>query len=263
MSQPFDDELQARVEDAGINASAPREQLWIDGWLVRRCPGKAKRARCIQAVAPGRMGIDDKLARSLSLYDDVGLRPFIRITPFSQPRGLDARLEQLGMERIDDTRVMIVALPVARSHDGRPCAPLRYETTDADTFSRWVGAERGSTPSEQLAHAARLRESPVKHVAVFARDHADRVVAGGQMAIEQQLAGLYDVNTPPAARRLGHANALCRHLLTLAEQEGARWAYLQVEADNAAARSVYGRIGFTDAYSYHYRSPPATGVRTS
>jgi hypothetical protein len=59
---PIDAALLARIEDAGINASAPREQRWVDGWLVRLSPGKAKRARCIQAVAPGRLGIDEKLA---------------------------------------------------------------------------------------------------------------------------------------------------------------------------------------------------------
>jgi hypothetical protein len=40
------------VEDAGLNASAPPQQLWLDGWLVRLCPGKAKRARCVNALAP-------------------------------------------------------------------------------------------------------------------------------------------------------------------------------------------------------------------
>ena len=49
----------SRIEDAGLNASAPPQQLWLDGWLVRFSPGKAKRARCINAVAVGRMPIAD------------------------------------------------------------------------------------------------------------------------------------------------------------------------------------------------------------
>ena len=92
---------------------------------------------------------------------------------------------------------------------------------------------------------------------MFARDEHGKIVAGGQIAIEQEIAGLYDIFTPPAARRHGHAASLCRHLLSLAQRDGARWAYLQVEASNTPARSVYGRIGFADAYAYHYRSPPA------
>ena len=42
--------LLSRIEDAGINASAPPQQRWLDGWLLRFSPGKAKRARCIQAL---------------------------------------------------------------------------------------------------------------------------------------------------------------------------------------------------------------------
>lgn len=40
----------SRIEDAGLNASAPPQQRWLDGWLLRYCPGKAKRARCINAL---------------------------------------------------------------------------------------------------------------------------------------------------------------------------------------------------------------------
>ena len=69
--------LLARIEDAGINASAPREQRWVDGWLVRLSPGKAKRARCIQAVAPGRLGIDEKPTLCPPLYAEAGLQAFI------------------------------------------------------------------------------------------------------------------------------------------------------------------------------------------
>ena len=58
----FDNTLMSRVEDAGLNASATPQQRWLDGWLVRYLPGKARRARCINlnpAVTPtleGRQG---------------------------------------------------------------------------------------------------------------------------------------------------------------------------------------------------------------
>ena len=54
LSPVFDPLLLSRIEDAGLNASAPPQQRWLDGWLVRLSPGKAKRARCIHAVAVGR-----------------------------------------------------------------------------------------------------------------------------------------------------------------------------------------------------------------
>ena len=55
-------------------------------------------------------------------------------------------------------------------------------------------------------------------------------------------------------RGQGLARKLCASLLVQAREEGARAAYLQVEAGNAAARAVYRRLGFVDAYRYHYRS---------
>ena len=48
-----------RIEECGLNASAPPQQRLVDGWLVRFSPGKAKRARCVNAVAAGRLPLAD------------------------------------------------------------------------------------------------------------------------------------------------------------------------------------------------------------
>ncbi len=74
--------------------------------------------------------------------------------------------------------------------------------------------------------------------------------------IEGDIAGLYDVFTAESARGRGHAERLCRHLLDYAAKAGARVGYLQVDAGNDAARRIYRRLGFVDAYAYHYRTPP-------
>jgi ribosomal protein S18 acetylase RimI-like enzyme len=260
MSPTFPAELLLRVEEASINASAPREQLWIDGWLVRFSAGKAKRARCIQAVAPGRLPLEQRFQRCLAVYAGAGLRPYVRITPFSQPSELDAWLAGGGLERIDETRVMVAALPsppglgedaVHSDH------AIRFQATAAADFAEWIGVQRGSTASERRAHAVRLQHAPVRHHATLVVDRSGTVVAGGQVAIEDELAGLYDVFTVADARNRGWAQRLCGHLLSQAASQGARIAYLQVEAVNDAARRLYSRLGFADAYAYHYRTPPA------
>ena len=255
---PFDPLLLSRIEDAGINASAPREQRWVDGWLVRLSPGKAKRARCIQPVAPGRLGIDDKLAACLPLYAQASLQPFVRITPFSQPPGLDRHLEALGMAKIDDTRVMVLAALDAFAGDGTDLAGTgTIEAADPDAFAEWVGRARGSSDAERRAHADRIGRPAVPHHGVLARDARGDIVAAGQVVMESGIAGLYDVITSEAARRRGHGERLCRHLLSWASRHGARIGYLQVDAGNEAARRIYCRLGFADAYSYHYRTPAA------
>lgn len=247
-----------RVEEAGVNASAPREQLWVDGWLVRFSPGKAKRARCVQAVGAGRLGLGTRIDRCLEIYERVGLRAYFRITPFSQPPDLDVRLAELGMERIDDTRVMVATMQAVPSM-AATAAPLDVEWQSAapSAFAEWIGAQRGSAPSERRAHAERLRDAPVPHYAVLAVDRSGTPVAGGQVAIEFDLAGLYDIFTIEMARRCGLAQSLCLRLLDRAARAGACVAYLQVDASNEAARRIYRRLGFVDAYAYHYRAPPA------
>ena len=253
--------LLSQVEDAGINASAPREQLWVDGWLVRFSPGKAKRARCVQAVAAGRLPLDERLARCLAIYAGVGLQPFFRITPFSLPAGLDEQLAARGMERIDDTRVMVAPLDSATSpalvEAGAALDSMSFRAVDGEAFAEWIGLQRGSSAEARAAHAERIRHSPVRHRALYVVDAHDRPIAGGQVVVEGELAGLYDIFSVEAMRGRGLARALCRQLLRLAVADGARVAYLQVEASNAPARRIYERLGFADAYAYHYRSPPA------
>ncbi|KAF4312394.1 hypothetical protein GTA08_BOTSDO14359 [Botryosphaeria dothidea] len=96
--------LLSRIEDAGLNASAPPQQRWMDGWLVRFSPGKAKRARCINAVAEGRLPLADKLRLAQAVFDEAGLPMVIRITPFTQPATLDAELQAMGLASLDDIR---------------------------------------------------------------------------------------------------------------------------------------------------------------
>jgi hypothetical protein len=239
MNPAFAPRLLGRVEDAGINASAPREQLWVDGWLVRFSPGKAKRARCVQAVAAGRLSLDERLARCLAVYADVGLQPCFRITPFSLPVGLDEQLAARGMERIDDTRVMAASLDA----DASPALIERGDTPEAmsfravggDAFAEWIGLQRGSSAEARAAHAERIRHSPVRHRALYVLDPGGLPMAGGQVVVEGDRRPLRHLQHRGDAWR-GIARALCRQLLGSQSADGARVAYLQVEASNAPAR---------------------------
>ena len=254
----FDDGRLARVEEAGLRASAPREQRVIDGWLVRLAPGKAKRARSIQPVAPGRLGIDEKLALCLPLFAAAELPPIVRITPFAQPARLDEHLAEVGMTKFDDSLVMVLPSLDAIANTGTfDSGAVTLETMDARSFAEWVGAARGSSAREVAAQADRIANAPVPHHAVAVRGRDGVVVCGGQVAVEGSLAGLYDVFTLGQARGRGLADRLCRHLLDHARRRGANAGYLQVDAGNGGARRLYRRLGFRDAYPYHYRTPAA------
>jgi len=244
-----------RVEDAGLNASAPPQQRWLDGWLIRFSPGKAKRARCVNAVAPGSLPIAQKLALCQAVFDDARLPLIVRVTPMSHPDKLDSLLERHGMRAFDDTRVMVrlditsLALPVLP--DG-----LTMHRVGHAAFAQVVGQLRGSPIAQQQAHAQRLELAPVPFDGWVIRRAEDGVaVACGQTATEGDLVGLYDVFTAPTERNRGLARILCERLLAgAAKRSGCRTAYLQVDGNNLPARAVYHRLGFVHAYAYHYRS---------
>ena len=248
--------LLSRIEDAGLNASAPPQQRWLDGWLVRFSPGKAKRARCINAVAVGRLRLDDKLALAAAVYAQAELPMVVRITPFSVPQDLDAQLEARGWSRIDDTRVMALAALDAIEPVPLPTG-LAWQPMALQAFAHAVGQMRGSPLAQSQAHAERLALSPVPFRPLAIRRETDgALLACGQSAREADLVGLYDVHTAEASRGQGLAGALCAQLLSEARGEGASRAYLQVEGHNRAARNVYQRLGFADGYAYHYRVLP-------
>ena len=246
------------VEEAGLRASEPPEQLDIDGWLLRRLPGKARRARCVNALRAGERSLEGKLAECLRLYQEAGLPCYVRITPFSAPAGLDAALAARGWELEDPTRVLVHPRLAELPRLPRPVG-LSVQETGADDYAAAVGALRGSSAREIAAHALRMRACPVPYRGQVWRDAATgAVVACAQVARDGPLAGLYDVCTAPAWRGRGLARALCADVLHEACEAGAGMGYLQVDAANAPALAVYRRLGFADAYGYHYRLAPGS-----
>jgi ribosomal protein S18 acetylase RimI-like enzyme len=125
-------------------------------------------------------------------------------------------------------------------------------------FAEAVGELRGSPPSHRQSHAQRLAASPVPYRGfVIRRDKDGLVLACGQTAQEAELVGIYDVHTLESERNKGIASLLCERMLAHSARAGAGIAYLQVEAGNAAALRVYGKLGFVNGYTYHYREAPA------
>ena len=245
--------LLSRIEDAGLNASAPPQQRWFDGWLLRLSPGKAQRARCINAVAAGRLPLVEKLQQCGELFASRDLPLLVRVTPFTQPENLDAELESLGYGLHDETRVMVRSRIVPAAVPA-PGPDLEWAELGAAEFAATAAGLRGSSVAECAAHAERLCHAPVPYRGFVLREAGGGAIkACGQIASESNFVGLYDVVTEPSQRRKGYGRVLCQYMLTLANSSGIYVAYLQVGADNEAARRMYRGLGFVDAYSYHYR----------
>jgi ribosomal protein S18 acetylase RimI-like enzyme len=244
----------ARVEEAGLNAVQTQRQLFYDGWLVRLSPGKAKRARSVNAHFGSTLPLPGKIAHCEALYRQRGLPPLFRITPFAQPAGLDAALAAQGYAAFDPT--LVLAMPLAAEPT---VVPLRDGATlthpGVDGFVDAVAELRGSPGVQREAHRERLANSllAARFAIVLA---GNRAVCAAQVALDGDLAGIFDVVTAEDARGNGYATHACARLLGWAREQGARAAYLQVDDANAPAIAVYRRFGFATLYTYHYRGRP-------
>jgi len=125
----------------------------------------------------------------------------------------------------------------------------------AAQFVEAVAAMRMSTAAQRAAHFERLSNTPLATHAVVARIDG-RNVACGQVALDGELAGIYDMVTAAQFRGRGLATAIVTVLSNWALQCGASHAFLQVNDDNAAALAVYRKFGFDTRYAYHYRARP-------
>lgn len=239
-----------RLEELSLNSSSPPGQLVYDGWLVRLSPGKAKRARSVNAVYPSSLPLAEKIGYCERLYAARDLPALFRLTPFSQPPALDRELESRGYHRFDVTAVE--AAPIAAPGAGDPgVEPMALDD--------WVGAVaslRGSPESHRRGHLARLDGMPLAKRAVAIRSDGS-IVATGLTLVEDDCAGLFDIVTHEAERRRGHARRIVAGLLAAAWELGARHAYLQVQQENSGARSLYSQFGFEEKYSYWYRGREA------
>jgi len=244
----------ARVEEAGLNALQTQHQLFYDGWLLRLSPGKAKRARSVNAHFGSTLPLDVKISHCEALYARNGLPALFRITPFVRPGELDAALAARGYEAFEETLVMaapLTAAPVAPA----PAKGITLIDVDANGFVDVVCDLRGSTAAQREAQRERLVGSLLPKRMIALRAGGD-VVCAAQVAVDGELAGVFDVLTEEGARGNGYATHACAVLLSWAAEHGARAAYLQVSANNAPAVAVYRKFGFATLYTYHYRGRP-------
>jgi len=242
----------ARIEDAALTASQPRQQTFYDGWLLRHSPGKARRARSVNTLAAGALPLTEKLAHCEEFYLRNDLPCIYRITPLSAPENLDAALAARGYTAGGDTRVMVLDLAAVV----RVSAPaVGLQSVDAADFGEALGKLHQLGPDKAAAERDRFARSAVPGLYFVVREES-LPIACGSIAIDGTLAGVFGMVTAAAHRARGLASAIVIALLGAARERGVATAYLQVEADNAPARRVYQKFGFADCYAYWYRTAP-------
>lgn len=221
----------------------------VQGWRLRFSGGYTKRANSINALGPNPSADIEAVEAP---FRERQARPVWRLTPLA-PVGIADLLKARGYEAIE--RSLLQRCPL---HGGfRPDPAVEIA---ARPYPAWLDAFATHSPvkAEHYETMQRMLEA-IAHPAGFAFvRHDGRPMAMAIGAVEGDHMGLFDVLVMPEARRQGLARRVTESLYAWAWGLGARFAYLQVVATNAAARPLYAAQGFRTVYEYEYLVPPTS-----
>ncbi len=194
-------------------------------WTLRSSAlGSQRRANSVLAFTPTPGG--DAVSRVVGWYADRGKRPIACVLPDSAEERLFRASGWVPEDAVADTEFLVASV----AHALR--TPI--DTSDVEL------AEDESTVSARLGD-----------------------VASGAASYADDWLGLHSIAVDPMARRQGLASAIVSALLDWGAERGARTAYLQVFADNAAALALYATFGFSVHHTYRYLAAPSAAARTT
>lgn len=245
--------LVRRFEAAGFRAW-PAADVHYDGtWVVRLTPGHdAKRLNSVNPLDPSDLhDLDQRIASAAKRFAEAERVLTFRMSPLAGPV-LEAHFDKLGWSTIRPSLVM--AAPLDR-HAPLDTALDQIPLKDVGRFISAALTVHGLGPvrAPGLEQIIRAIEP---EVGLFALEAEGRPLATAICVQDNDLAGLFEVATEVSERGRGHGRRVVLSALKWARSRGARMAWLQVEADNHAAISLYRSIGYEAVYGYHYRQPP-------
>ncbi|GAB2647322.1 N-acetylglutamate synthase, CG3035 family [Nocardia goodfellowii] len=244
------------LETAAADGWPGVQQEWIDGWLLRAGHGYTNRAN--SAAPLGRSGAPAVLAaetlqRIAAWYAERGL-PFQLLLPdrlAPVPQGWRTWSETVVLGIDIENFVLPQGPPMVRT------------ATEPDAAWLRLHRYRGENPA-----LTAVPQQPVPEVLTavhdgklgFAALGVPEPIAIGRAAVTtapdlRRWVGLSCIAVQAAHRRHGLGALVCAELIRWGHARGATHAYVQVEADNAAALALYRDLGFLEHHNYRYAAP--------
>lgn len=195
----------------------------VAGWTLRHSPtvGRRRANSCLAVVEPS-VPLPDALTRVGQRYGALGRTPLLHVEVGSQ---LERALLDLGCTPAGgEADLLLGSVARVRRALGRPARAAELESTGPRATAS-VGL--GCDP-----------------------------VAEGRATATNDWLGLHDLEVDPSHRRQGLARSVLAALLDFGAEQGARTAWLHVEADNPAALALYESAGFTVHHRMEYLTLP-------
>ncbi|MET9579754.1 GNAT family N-acetyltransferase [Streptomyces massasporeus] len=241
----------------------PVESERLGEWELRAASGFTRRANSVLPLGAPDAPLDEALDAVRRWYGERGLPAYIQTATGAEGTQelLCAELERRGWVR--EVTAELWVGPLASIADrGDPAGVVLSRQADEG----WLAQYQRKGVSEVALRV--LESGPSVWFATVPGESAQAPPAAiGRCVVDGRWAGFAAVEVDPALRRRGLGTAVMAALARQALDEGASAAWLQVEADNAAARALYAGMGFAAHHAYHhYRAPEgaaAAGNRSS
>jgi ribosomal protein S18 acetylase RimI-like enzyme len=235
------------IERATLDAVPPERLARWGDWLLPFDGGTVGRSH---SAVPLRHATPppDTLVELERCYREQGLATVLRLPELPAFEALQAQLRAVGYQRSKPTLVQVGQLDGLAAPRGVAGEIGIADKPGPDWDDVFLG--EGFDPVDGASRLAILRRG--RH-SLFAGVHvAGRTVAVGAACLRHGLCGIHAMRTLPAWRGRGCATAVLAALAQAARERGVRQCFLQVEAGNAAARSLYAARGFRTAWGLAY-----------
>ena len=237
------------IEELSMNALPALQTLLLDGWVIRLADGYTKRANSVNPVYASSGDVHQKIAECEALFRSVNLKPTYKIAPQTFPMNLDGILEGKGYSAVHPTSVQILDL------SNLPEPSIHSVISDSEFNPLWFEhyCELNGVHSQNRTTFAKMLKNLVPEKFFTSLIHRNEIVGCGMAVMEKGYIGIYDITVQEKYRNCGYGYQMILNMLHEGMAKGAKQAYLQVVLNNPAALHLYAKLGFTEAYQYHYR----------
>jgi N-acetylglutamate synthase len=250
------------LEAAAAGGWRAPEQAALGDWLLRAAAGFTGRANSALAIGDPGMPLPAAIEQVGRWYAARGLPAMVSV-PFPLRRPHASEVDRFLAARGWPVRAGSATVMTADIHAvARQAAAIEAPgmagvqvQISAEPDDGWLAAYhyRGQAPPPIARRL--LMSAPWQAFGCVRAGGA--AIAIGRVAVAAGWAGLTAIEVDPRHRRRGLARAVTAALAAAALGHGATRIYLQVQDGNAAARTLYQRVGFADHHGYRYRRAPA------
>ncbi|QRM53407.1 GNAT family N-acetyltransferase [Sinorhizobium sp. BG8] len=241
-----------RLEAVGFRAWPAASVIYDGSWLIRLTAGHpSKRLNSVNPLDPADYGdIPIRLEKAAKRFSDYGRPLLVRQTPLT-PKQLVAHMDEAGWSTFGETIVMMADVTVTESADGVDHLPSRDVGRFVDARIRVCNEDPMLKPGlTEIINAIK----PPAGLFIFEERNFGPVAVS--LAVQDNdLAGILQLGVKAERQGQGIGTDILGASIRWAKIRGARRAWVQVEADNAAGLALYRKTGFREVYRYAYRGP--------